>query len=159
MQQKTLEITVGLFIAAGLAALLVLALKVSNVSAFSDNSGYVLKAKFENIGGLKVRSPVTVAGVRVGRVASIGFDDVSQQAVVTLSINHNFDKLPSDTSASIFTSGLLGEQYIGLEPGGDPKNLKNGDEIKLTQSALVLEQLIGQFLFNKAAEGKDKQGS
>ncbi|MEW6354264.1 MAG: outer membrane lipid asymmetry maintenance protein MlaD [Pseudomonadota bacterium] len=154
MQMRTLEIIVGLFVAGGLAALLVLALKVSNLTTFTDVDGYRLTAKFENIGGLKVRSPVTIAGVRVGRVSSIGFDDVSQQAVVTLNIDPKYDKIPADTTASIFTAGLLGEQYIGLEPGGDERTLKNGDEIRLTQSALVLEQLIGQFLFSKAQEGK-----
>lgn len=153
MQQRTLEITVGLFIAAGLAALLMLAMKVSNIGSFSDGEGYKLIAKFENIGGLKVRSPVKLAGVHVGRVASIGIDKVTQQALVTLNIDPRH-ALPADTSASIFTAGLLGEQYIGLEPGGDTRTLKNGEEIKLTQSALVLEQLIGQFLFSKAEEGK-----
>ncbi|MEO5702569.1 MAG: outer membrane lipid asymmetry maintenance protein MlaD [Gammaproteobacteria bacterium] len=156
MQQRTVEITVGLFILAGLAALLVLALKVSNLGAFTGNvDGYQLLARFDNIGGLKPRSPVTMAGVVVGRVASINFDEASQRALVKLNISKEY-KLTSDTSASIFTAGLLGEQYLGLEPGGDEKMLKDGDEIKLTQSALVLEQLIGQFLFSKAAEGNDK---
>lgn len=156
MQTRTIEIMVGLFIAAGLAALLVLAMKVSNISAFTDQLGYQLTAKFENIGGLKVRSPITVAGVRVGRVAAIDIDDVTQQALVKLNIDARYNKLPTDTSASIFTAGLLGEQYISLEPGGDTASLQDGDEIKLTQSALVLEQLIGQFLFNQAADGKEK---
>ena len=156
LQQRTVEITVGLFILAGLAALLVLALKVSNLGAFTGNvEGYQLIARFDNIGGLKARAPVTIAGVVVGRVASINFDEASQRALVNLNISKEY-KLTTDTSASIFTAGLLGEQYLGLEPGGDETMLKDGDEIKLTQSALVLEQLIGQFLFNKAAEGKDK---
>lgn len=154
MQQKTLEIIVGLFVAAGLAALLVLAMKVSNIGTFSGGGGYDVIAKFENIGGLKVRSPVKLAGVRVGEVADIGIDPTTQQARVTLSIDSDY-KLPADTSASIFTAGLLGEQYIGLEPGGDTRDLKAGEEIKLTQSALVLEQLIGQFLFSKAEGTQD----
>ncbi len=154
MHQRTIEIIVGLFIAAGLAALLVLAMKVSNLGSYSDEGGYELKAKFENIGGLKVRSKVTVAGVRIGRVEKIGIDQDTQEALVTLRINPEY-KLTTDTNASIFTSGLLGEQYIGLEPGGDTQMLKQGDEIKLTQSALVLEKLISQFLFSKA-EGGDK---
>jgi phospholipid/cholesterol/gamma-HCH transport system substrate-binding protein len=153
LQQRTVEITVGLFILAGIAALLVLALKVSNLGAFTGAiDGYHVTAKFENVGGLKPRSPITIAGVLVGRVESIGFDSTTQQAVVHLNVSDDY-KLPADTSASIFTAGLLGEQYLGLEPGGDERMLKDGDEIKLTQSALVLEQLIGQFLFNKAAEG------
>lgn len=153
LQQRTVEIAVGLFILAGMAALLVLALKVSNLGAFTGAvKGYHVIAKFENVGGLKPRSPVTIAGVLVGRVESIGFDEASQQALVKLNISNEY-KLTADTSASIFTAGLLGEQYLGLEPGGDERMLKDGDEIKLTQSALVLEQLIGQFIFNKAAEG------
>lgn len=153
LQQRTVEITVGLFILAGIAALLVLALKVSNLGAFTGTvQGYHVIARFENVGGLKPRSPVTIAGVLVGRVESIGFDEASQQALVKLNISNEY-KLSADTSASIFTAGLLGEQYLGLEPGGDERMLKDGDEIKLTQSALVLEQLIGQFIFNKAAEG------
>ncbi|MEO5573814.1 MAG: outer membrane lipid asymmetry maintenance protein MlaD [Gammaproteobacteria bacterium] len=154
LRQRTVEITVGLFILAGIAALLVLALKVSNLGAFSGAiDGYHLTAKFENVGGLKPRSPITIAGVLVGRIESIGFDSATQQAVVNLNISKDY-KLSADTSASIFTAGLLGEQYLGLEPGGDERMLKDGDEIKLTQSALVLEQLIGQFLFSKAADGK-----
>ena len=154
LRQRTVEITVGLFILAGIAALLVLALKVSNLGAFSGTiDGYHLTAKFENVGGLKPRSPITIAGVLVGRVESIGFDGVTHQAVVNLNVSKDY-KLSADTSASIFTAGLLGEQYLGLEPGGDDRMLKDGDEIKLTQSALVLEQLIGQFLFSKAADGK-----
>lgn len=153
LQQRIVEITVGLFILAGIVALLVLALKVSNLGAFTGAAdGYHVTAKFENIGGLKSRSPVTIAGVLVGRVESINFDAQTQQAVVHLNISDDYE-LSADTSASIFTAGLLGEQYLGLEPGGDERILKDGDEIKLTQSALVLEQLIGQFLFNKAAEG------
>lgn len=156
MQSRTVEIWVGLFIAAGMAALFMLAMQVSNLTVVNSDAGYTVTAKFDNIGGLKVRSPVTVAGVRVGRVSNIGFDPNTFQAVVSLNISNQYNALPSDTSASIFTAGLLGEQYIGLEPGGDMEMLKDGDELMLTQSALVLEQLIGQFLFNKASEGEAK---
>lgn len=153
MHSRTVEIWVGLFIAAGMAALFMLAMQVSNLTVVNDDEGYAVTAKFENISGLKVRSPVTVAGVRVGRVTNIGFDPKTFQAVVTMNISSQYNQLPSDTSAAIYTSGLLGEQYVALEPGGDFEVLKDGDEIMLTQSALVLEQLIGQFLFSKASEG------
>jgi phospholipid/cholesterol/gamma-HCH transport system substrate-binding protein len=154
---RSMEIGVGLFVAAGLAALFVLAMKVSNLSAFNDSGGYEIQARFENIGGLKVRAPVTAGGVRVGRVAAIGYDSERYEAVVRLAIDPAFDRLPRDTSASIFTAGLLGEQYVGLEPGGDERFLQAGDEIRITQSALVLEQVIGQFLFSKAAEGPSEK--
>ncbi len=152
MNTRTVEIWVGLFIAAGMAALFMLAMQVSNLTVVSSDEGYTVTAKFDNIGGLKVRSPVTVAGVRVGRVSHIGFDPNTFQAVVSLNISNQYNALPSDSSASIFTAGLLGEQYIGLEPGGEMEMLKEGDELMLTQSALVLEQLIGQFLFSKTSE-------
>jgi len=153
MQTRTIEITVGLFVAAGLAALFMLAMKVSNLSVFKEVDGYVVNARFENIGGLKTTAPVTMAGVRIGRVTDISFDNSTYEAVVKLTIGRQFDKIPKDTTASIFTAGLLGEQYVGLEAGGDEKYLADGGEIKITQSALVLEQVIGQFLFSKAAEG------
>jgi len=153
---KTVEIIVGLFVALGLAALFMLAMKVSNLSTYSGDSGYVVTARFENIGGLKVRSPVTVAGVRVGRVSNIGFDNTTYEAVVSMSISGDYNTLPTDTSASIFTAGLLGEQYIALEPGGDEKYLQQGGEVRLTQSAIVLEQVIGQFLYSQAEGGGDK---
>ncbi len=153
MTSKGVEIGVGLFVALGLAALLMLAMKVSNLSESSTNGGYELIARFDNIGGLKVRSPVTMAGVRIGRVSAIGFDNQTYEAVVTLTINSIYNQLPADTSASIFTAGLLGEQYVGLEAGGSLQFLGDKDEIKLTQSAVVLEQIIGQFLYNRAAQG------
>lgn len=153
---RTLEIIVGLFVALGLAALFMLAMKVSNLSSFSGNDGYDVIARFENIGGLKVRSPVTVAGVRVGRVSGIDFDNNTFEAVVTISIGNAYNALPKDTSASIFTAGLLGEQYVSLEPGGDEKLLQSGSEIRLTQSAIVLEQIIGQFLYSQAESGESK---
>lgn len=157
MQARVIEIWVGIFVAAGMAALFMLAMKVSNISTFSDVDGYEVVAKFENVGGLKKTSPVTMAGVRIGRVSDIGFDNNTYQAVVRLKIAKEYNKLPIDTTAGIFTAGLLGEQYIGLEAGGEEKFMKNDDEIKITQSALVLEQVIGQFLFSKAAEGTDKE--
>jgi phospholipid/cholesterol/gamma-HCH transport system substrate-binding protein len=150
---RTLEIWVGVFVAAGIAALFMLTMRVSNLSGVLDEGGYVLTARFENISGLKERSPVTMAGVNIGRVTKIGFDPRTYQAIVTMRINNRFDNLPRDTSAAIFTAGLLGEKYIGMEPGGSDEVLRPGNEIELTQSSLVLEQLIGQFLFNKAAEG------
>lgn len=154
-QKRAVELGVGLFVAAGIAALLMLALKVSNMSNFSSADGYNVTARFENIGGLKVRSPVTVAGVRVGRVTSIELDDTDYEAVVHLRIESSYSKLPTDSTASILTSGVLGENYVGLEAGADESYLKDGGEVKLTQSAIVLEQLIGQFLFNKAS-GNEK---
>jgi len=151
MQTKTVEVGVGLFVALGLAALLMLAMKVSNLAEISGGEGYAVRARFDNIGGLKVRSPVKMAGVRIGKVTGINLDDKTYEAVVTMQINSRFNNIPTDTSASIFTSGLLGEQYLSLEPGGDEKYLKAQGEIRLTQSAVVLEQVIGQFLYNKAA--------
>ncbi len=148
MRQKNLELMVGLFVALGLAAFLLLALKVSDLTRIGENEGYRITARFENIGGLKVRAPVTVGGVRIGRVVGIDLDPQSYEAVVTLSIDPQYHQLPTDSSASILTSGLLGEQYVGLEPGGMDDYLKNGGTLKLTQSALVLEKLIGRMLTN-----------
>ncbi len=151
-KNRLLDLWVGLFVAIGLVASLVLALKVANASSFSADATYHVKGKFDNIGGLKVRAPIKSAGVVVGRVTDIGFDNESFEAVVTFAIADRY-KFPRDTSAKILTSGLLGEQYIGLGAGGDTVNLKEGDTLKITQSAVVLENLIGQFLYNKAAEG------
>lgn len=158
VNRHAMEIWVGLFVAAGMAALFMLAMKVSNISAFADDEGYRVTARFENIGGLKVRSPVSMAGVRVGRVADISFDAKTYEAVVTMQIAAQYPTLPKDSSASIFTAGVLGENYVGLEAGAREDYLKEGDEIKITQSAVVLENLIGQFLFNKAQEGKSGDG-
>ncbi|MGC1951564.1 MAG: outer membrane lipid asymmetry maintenance protein MlaD [Gammaproteobacteria bacterium] len=152
MQTRTLEIGVGLFVVLGLAALLVLGMKVSNLSGLTEGDGYRITARFANIGGLKVRAPVTMAGVTIGRVTDIRFDNDAYEALVELTIQNTYDRLPEDTSASIYTAGLLGEQYVGLEPGAEEQFLTQGDEIRLTQSALVLERLVGQFLFNKAGE-------
>lgn len=149
---RFVEIAVGLFVIGGVVALFFLAMQVSNLSALAARDGYTVTARFENVGGLKVRSPVTSAGVRIGRVVSIDFDAQTFEAIATLRIDDVYDKLPKDTAASIFTAGLLGEQYIGLQPGGAVEVLQEGDEIQLTQSALILEQIVGQFLFSKASE-------
>jgi phospholipid/cholesterol/gamma-HCH transport system substrate-binding protein len=148
-----IETLVGAFMAAGFVALFFLAMKVSNLSAAGSEEAYSLTARFENVGSLKSRAPVTMAGVRIGRVADIQFDPQSYEAVVTLDIERRFDTIPDDTFANIFTAGLLGEQYIGLSPGGSEAYLVDGDTFMHTQSALVLEQMIGQFLFSKAEEG------
>jgi len=156
MTRKELDLWVGIFAVIGIGAMLFLSLKVANLASFSAADMYQIQAKFENIGSLKVRAPVKSAGVVVGRVSEIHFDNESFEAVVTLNIDGRF-KFPKDSSAKIMTAGLLGEQYIGLSPGGDSANLKSGDTLKLTQSAVVLENLIGQFLYNKAAEGETKK--
>jgi phospholipid/cholesterol/gamma-HCH transport system substrate-binding protein len=149
---RVIEIAVGIFVAAGMAALFLLAMQVSNLSNTGTGESYTISATFENIGGLKVRSPVTVSGVRVGRVDAIDYDNHAFEAVVTLRIDKAYSSFPEDTSASIFTSGLLGEQYVGLEPGGSEINLVEGDRIQMTQSALVMEQVIGQFLYSAAGK-------
>ena len=151
-KMRTVEILVGAFMVAGFVALFFLAMKVSNLSMTSSGPGYTLTARFDNVGSLKVRAPVSIAGVRVGRVDAIRYDQDSFQAVVNMRIDAAFDRIPSDTFANIFTAGLLGEQYIGLDPGGSTEYLVEGDQIEHTQSALVLEQMIGQFLFSKAEE-------
>src|SRR3954467_11631932 len=153
MNRSTIDLWVGIFVAAGFAALLFLALKVGNLATFSSAQTYLVYAKFANIGGLKVRGPVKSAGVVVGRVADIRFDNESYEAIVAMNVDSTY-QFPRDTTAKILTSGILGEQYVGLEAGGDCVMLKNGDRLRLTQSAVVLENLISQFLFNKAAEGK-----
>lgn len=147
-----LETTVGLFVVLGLAALFVLAMKMSNFATYSSKDGYTVVARFEEIGGLKVQAPVNAGGVRVGRVTGIDYDEKRYQAKVTMQIDGRYKEFPTDTTAAIYTSGLLGEKYIGLEPGGETEYLKNGSEIRLTQSALVMERVLGQFLFNKAQE-------
>lgn len=151
MTRTTLDLWVGFFVAIGVVALLFLALKVGNLSGAGLTNTYELSANFDNIGGLKVRAPVKSAGVLVGRVADIHFDPQSYQAVVVMKVDGRY-AFPRDTFATINTSGLLGEQYVGLDVGGDSEMLKPGERIKKTQSAVVLEKLIGQFLFNRAAE-------
>ena len=155
MKRTTVDLWVGVFVLAGLAALLTLALKVGNATSVSAADGYLVYSHFDNIGGLKPRAPVKSAGVVVGRVESVAFDDKKFTARVGMRLIKTYT-FPKDTSASILTSGLLGEQYIGLDAGGDTANLKEGDEIKLTQSAVVLEKIIGQFIYGRSAEGANK---
>ena len=157
MNRKAIDLWVGFFVALGFVALIFLALKVGNLGATSQlGDTYPVTARFDNIGGLKVRAPVKSAGVVVGRVGAIGFDGKGYQAVVTLDIDRRYE-FPKDTFANILTSGLLGEQYVGLDVGGDEAMLKPGDVVMKTQSAVVLEKLISQFMFNKAEEGATKQ--
>ena len=156
MSRTTLDLWVGIFVAVGLGALLFLALKVGNLASSSSGETYPIYAKFDNIGGLKVRGAVKSAGVVVGRVTEIRFDPEAYLGVVTIQVDARY-KFPRDTFATINTSGLLGEQYIGFEVGGDIAMLKAGDTIKKTQSAVVLEKLISQFMFNKAAEDGGKK--
>lgn len=156
MKKQSFDIWVGLFVAIGLVALLFLALKAGNMSAFTFQPTYQVSARFDNIGGLKPRAPVKSAGVVVGRVAEIRFDDQTYQATVVMTLEERY-KFPKDTSAKILTSGLLGEQYIGLEPGGDSDMMAQGSKLTQTQSAIVLENLIGQFLYSKASEGDAKK--
>jgi phospholipid/cholesterol/gamma-HCH transport system substrate-binding protein len=152
MTSRKIEILVGIFVAAGIAAFFMLALSVSNMSSYGGGDSYELKARFDNIGGLKVRSPISAGGVTIGRVKDIQYNSDTYEAVVSMSINAKYNKFPIDTAASVLTSGLLGEQYIGFEPGAEDQYLKQGDVIDLTQSAIVLEQIIGQFLYSKAGD-------
>lgn len=156
MQRKTVDLWVGVFVVAGLLALAMLAFKVGNLSGGDLTNGYKITAQFDNIGGLTVKAPVTMAGVRIGRVTDIRIDRNDYTAVVELSIGAEHDNLPSDTSAAILTAGLLGAQYVGLEPGGEDAHLKEGDEISFTQSAVILEHLIGQLVFSQAQGGTDE---
>ena len=156
MHRKMIDVWVGLFVVLGAAALLFLALEAGNMSSLSFSKTYTISAKFDNIGGLKPQAPVKSAGVVVGRVGQITFDDKTFQALVRLEMEPGY-KFPKDSSLKILTAGLLGEQYIGIEPGGDTNNLVNGDRITRTQSATVLEDLINQFIYNKAAEGKEEK--
>jgi phospholipid/cholesterol/gamma-HCH transport system substrate-binding protein len=156
MNRSAIDLWVGVFVVTGIAALLFLALKVGNLATFSSGQAYQVYAKFANIGGLKARAPIKSAGVVVGRVSSIRFDNESYEAIVEMNLDALY-AFPRDTTAKILTSGILGEQYVGLEAGGDGVMLKHGDRVRLTQSAVVLENLISQFLFNKAAEGKDEK--
>ncbi|OGT90869.1 MAG: outer membrane lipid asymmetry maintenance protein MlaD [Gammaproteobacteria bacterium RIFOXYA12_FULL_61_12] len=159
-RMKTIEIMVGAFMAMGILALFFLALQVSNLSTTSNGEGYVISARFDNIGSLKVKAAVSMSGVRIGRVSEISFDDGSYEAVVRMTIDKKFSKIPDDTFAKIYTAGLLGEQYIGLEAGGSDTYMADGGAIGMTQSALVLEEIIGQVLFSKASEGaKNAEGA
>lgn len=154
MERTTIDLWVGIFVALGVAALLGLAMKVGNLTTSNIGATYTVTANFENIGGLKPRAPVKSAGVVVGRVGDITFDPATFEAVVSLSIDKRYN-FPKDTFANIYTAGLLGEQYLGLEAGGDETNLKNGDKIAQTQDAVVLEKMISQFLYNKASESNE----
>ena len=156
MNRMVLDLWVGVFVVAGIGALMFLALKVGNASeTYNVAQTYTLTASFDNIGGLKRRAPVKSAGVVVGRVADIQFDNDKFMARVTMTIDQRY-KFPRDTTASILTAGLLGEQYIGIEPGGDEQSLKGGDRIKLTQSAMVLENLIGQMVTSYSQKNDTK---
>jgi phospholipid/cholesterol/gamma-HCH transport system substrate-binding protein len=157
MAKKSIETLVGLFVLLGIAALLFLALKAANLATFSNGETYTLTARFDNIGGLKPRAPVRSAGVVVGRVTKIGLDLKTYQGLVTMELNKGVE-FPKDSTAKILTSGLLGDQYIGIDPGADDKNFAAGDLIKQTQSAIVLENLIGQVLLSKAGDAGAENG-
>ena len=158
MSKRGIETMVGLFVLLGLAGALFLSLKAANLASFGERKGYTVSAKFDNIGGLKPRAPVRSAGVTVGRVKRIALDPKTYQGVVTMDIDNGV-RFPKDSSAKILTAGLLGDQYIGLEAGADDKELVAGDLIRQTQSAVVLENLIGQMIFNKAAEAGDSNAT
>ncbi len=152
MTSRKIEILVGLFVAAAIAAFFMLAMSISNMSSYGDGEKYELKARFDNVGGLKVRSPVSAGGVRIGRVTDIQYNSETYEAVVSMAIDQQYNKFPVDTAASILTSGLLGEQFVGFVPGAEEDYLKAGDIIDLTQSAIVLEEIIGQFIYSQANE-------
>ena len=158
MRKSAIDVWVGIFVAIGLLAALFLALKVGNMNAVSFQPTYTITARFDNIGGLKPRAPVKSAGVVVGRIADIRFDDTTNQATVTMTLERNY-QFPKDSAAKILTSGLLGEQYVGLEAGGSDQMLAQGNMITQTQSAVVLENLISQFLYNKAADGSKDESA
>ena len=156
MNTRKIEILVGLFVAAAIVAFFMLAMNVSNMSSYNGDKGYEIKAHFDNVGGLKVRSPVSASGVTVGRVTEIDYSSDSYEAIVSMKLESQYDKFPVDTAASVLTAGLLGEQYVGLDPGAEEDYLKQGDRIELTQSAIVLEQIIGQFLYSQS-DKKDQE--
>ncbi len=153
MQSKAIEMAVGLFVLAGILALGMLALRIGNLNTTEIQGGYTVYGRFINVGGLNVKAPVTMAGVRIGRVTGIHVDPGDFNAVVAMRIEKGFDNIPRDTAASILTAGLLGAQYVGLEPGGSDEFLQDGDEFDLTQSAVILEQLIGQLIFSQSEGG------
>lgn len=155
MERTTIDLWVGIFAAAGLAAIMGLAMKVGNLTSVDVGDTYTVTAAFDNIGGLKPQAPVKSAGVVVGRVAGIKFDTNAYVAQVSLEVDKRYP-FPKDTFANIYTAGLLGEQYVGLEAGGDPETLKNGDKIAHTQDAVVLEKMISQFLYSKASDTESK---
>ena len=151
---STQDTLVGLFVASGVVGLFFLALQVSNLSSFVEEDSYTITARFENSGGLKIKSPVSAAGVKIGKVSAISFDPKTYESVVQMNINAQYNTIPDDTTASIFTAGLLGEQYVNLEPGGSDVYLQKDGVIEITQSAIILEKAIGQFLFKSAEEKK-----
>jgi len=150
---KTQDTLVGFFVASGIAALFYMALQISNLGSYSSDDSYTVIAHFQNSGGLKIKSPVSVAGVRVGRVSAIRLDRESHESIVEMRIDSQYNNLPSDSGVSIYTAGLLGEQYISLDPGSSEEFLKDKSTIDITSSAIVLEEMIGKFMLNKA-EGK-----
>ncbi|MCQ8104936.1 outer membrane lipid asymmetry maintenance protein MlaD [Methylomonas sp. SURF-2] len=150
---KTQDTLVGMFVAVGIAALFYMALQISNLGSYSNGDSYTVSARFQNSGGLKIKSPVSLAGVKIGRVSSITLDKSSHEAVVEMRIDSQYDNLPDDSSASIYTAGLLGEQYISIDPGSSEDYLKDKSRLDITSSAIVLEEMIGKFMMNKA-EGK-----
>jgi phospholipid/cholesterol/gamma-HCH transport system substrate-binding protein len=149
-QTRAVEFGTGLFVFLGIVALFFLTTRVTNFDSYEGDKGYTLTARFDNIGSLKLRSPVAMSGVKIGRVTSIEFDDEMLEAVVELRIDASYDQIPNDSDASILTQGILGGQYIGLEPGGSEEYFVDSDEIQFTQSALVLEKLISKYLFSQA---------
>lgn len=154
---STQDTLVGLFVASGIVGLFFLAMQVSNLSSFVEEDSYTITARFENSGGLKIKSPVSAAGVKIGKVSNISFDPKTYESVVQMNINSHYNTIPDDTTASIFTAGLLGEQYVNLEPGGSDVYLQNDGEIEITQSAIILEKAIGQFLFKSAEESAEEK--
>lgn len=150
---KTQDTLVGLFVASGIAALFYMALQVSNLGTYTSNDAYTVIARFQNSGGLKIKSPVSIAGVRIGRVSSIALDRESHESVVEMRIESKYDNIPMDSGASIYTAGLLGEQYISIDPGSSEEYLHDKSKLDITSSAIVLEEMIGKFMLNKA-EGK-----
>jgi len=153
-QRRSYQIGSGLFILLGFAALAYLATQTTSVANFRQGDGYVLKARFNNVGQLKLRAPVKIAGVRIGSVESIDVDPARLDAVVKISVDQRYNEIPDDSSAAIFTSGLLGDQYVGIQPGGSPDMFKDGGEFVLTQSSMQLEDLIGKFLVNGSPSSK-----
>ena len=151
MERSFIDLWVGILVASGIAALLFLALKAGNVDSIISSEGYFVSAEFDNIGGLKAKAPVKSAGVIVGRVDNVSFSNQSLRAIVQLNLDKQF-QFPKDSSVSILTSGLLGDQFVGIDPGGALENLQEGDRVRITQSAIVLEKVIGQFLYGKMSE-------
>ena len=155
-QTRSVEVGTGLFVLLGLAALLFLTTQTAGTNSFSDGESFTVTARFENVGSLKDRAPVAMSGVTIGRVTSVEFDPVMLNAEVTFQIDRRFNQIPDDSDASILTAGLLGSQYIGLQPGGSDLYLEEGSEIQFTQSAIVIENLISKYLFSNSS-GSDSE--